>query len=155
MSQRSISFLFNYTGCNFSCEASAVKRNIIASMSVKGDNKFHFIRQFQLSWQKQIDIQKIHLRLIMTKYYRNSKLIIKNKLRIDNTIIKTVCTYGIQPWGRASTSNTLRMIANAPCYVSNKIINGDFKNSNNRRSCGLIQCKIYWKADHTPQFYCS
>jgi hypothetical protein len=66
-----------------------------------------------------------------------SKLSTSNKLLIYKTILKPICTYGIQLWGTASTSNieilerfqlkALRMIVVAPWYVPNTVIRRDLQ----------------------------
>jgi hypothetical protein len=66
---------------------------------------------------------------------RNSKLSLENKILLYKTIIKPICTYGAEIWGCASKSNIsiiqrsqstiLRMIANAPWYVSNITLHED------------------------------
>jgi hypothetical protein len=63
---------------------------------------------------------------------RKSQLSLSNKLLLYKTILKLIWTYGIQLWGMASTSNieilerfqskALRMIVDAPWYVSNTLI---------------------------------
>jgi hypothetical protein len=56
-----------------------------------------------------------------------------NKLLIDKTILKPICTYGIQLWGTASTSNileilkALRIIVDGHWYVPNTIIRRDLQ----------------------------
>jgi hypothetical protein len=94
----------------------------------------------RLSWKphivkkrKQIDltIQRIHWLI-----GRASKLSIANKLLIYKTIIIPIWTYGLELWGCASKSNLaiiqraqskiIRMIANAPWYVSNDTLHKDF-----------------------------
>jgi hypothetical protein len=65
------------------------------------------------------------------------KLSTSNKHLIYKTILKLIWTYGIQLWGAASTSNieilerfeskALRMILDAPWYVSNTVIGRDSK----------------------------
>jgi hypothetical protein len=60
-----------------------------------------------------------------------------NKLLIYKTILKPIWTYGIQLWGKASTSNieilerlkskALRMIVDAPWYVPNTVIRRDLQ----------------------------
>jgi hypothetical protein len=65
---------------------------------------------------------------------RKSKLFTSNKLLIYKTILKPIWTYGIQLCGTASTSNieilerfqskALRMIMDAPWYVSNTVSDG-------------------------------
>ena len=66
---------------------------------------------------------------------RKSKLTIENKLLLYQVIIKPIWSYGIQLWGCAKPSNTqiiqriqsktLRIVFNAPWYVSNKTLHKD------------------------------
>jgi hypothetical protein len=66
-----------------------------------------------------------------------SKLSTGNKLLIYKTILDPIWTYGIQLWGKASTSNmenleyfrskALRMIVDTPWYASNKIMQRDLQ----------------------------
>jgi hypothetical protein len=66
---------------------------------------------------------------------RNSKLSLENKILLYKTIIKPIWTYGVEIWGCGSKSNIsiiqrsrskiLRMIANAPWYVSNISLHED------------------------------
>jgi hypothetical protein len=66
---------------------------------------------------------------------RKSKLTTENKLLLYKAIIKPIWPYGIQLWGCAKPSNTkilqrvqskiLRMVFNAPRYVSNKTLHED------------------------------
>jgi hypothetical protein len=79
------------------------------------------------------------LGITLTKTYwllgQKSKLSTSNKILIYKTILKPISTYGIQLWGTASTSNIeilerfqskgLRMIVDAPWYVTNTIIRRD------------------------------
>jgi hypothetical protein len=66
---------------------------------------------------------------------RKSNLAIENKLLIYKTTIIPIWTYGLELWGCASKSNIsilqrsqskiLRMIADAPWYVSNATLHAD------------------------------
>jgi hypothetical protein len=66
-----------------------------------------------------------------------SKFSISNKLLIYKTILKPIWVYGIQLWGTVSTYNieilerfqskALRMITDAPWYVSNTVIRKDLQ----------------------------
>jgi hypothetical protein len=66
-----------------------------------------------------------------------SKLSTNNKLLIYKAILKPIWTYGIQLWGTTSNSNieildlfqskVLRLIVDAPWYVSNSVIRKDFQ----------------------------
>jgi hypothetical protein len=68
---------------------------------------------------------------------RKSKLSTNNKLLIYKVILKPVWTYGIQLWGTTSNSNikilerfwskVLRLIVDAPWYVSNSFIRNDLQ----------------------------
>jgi len=68
---------------------------------------------------------------------KSSKLKIKTKLTLYNLLLKPIWTYGIQIWGSAEKSNIqtiqvfqskiLRLITNAPPYVSNLILHTDLK----------------------------
>lgn len=66
---------------------------------------------------------------------KRSQLSIENKLILYKIILKPVWTYGIELWGTSKPSNTkilqtfqsktLRMIADAPWYVSNQTLHED------------------------------
>jgi len=66
---------------------------------------------------------------------RKSKLTIENKLLLYQVIIKPIWSYGIQLWDCAKPSKTqiiqriqsktLRILFNAPWYVSNKTLHKD------------------------------
>ena len=68
---------------------------------------------------------------------RNSKLNMENKLKIYETIIKPICTYGIPLWGTAAMSHINKLealqskilgtIINVPWYVRNEDIREDLK----------------------------
>jgi hypothetical protein len=68
---------------------------------------------------------------------RKSKLSIENKLLLYKCIIKPIWTYGVQLWGCTKPSNTkiiqrfeskvLRLITNAPWYVSNLTLHYDLQ----------------------------
>jgi hypothetical protein len=93
----------------------------------------------RLTWHKYIFIKRKHLGITLTKLFwllgRRSKLNLSNKLLIYKVAIKSICTYGIQVWGAASTSNieilkrfqskALRLITDSPWYVPNAIIRRD------------------------------
>jgi hypothetical protein len=95
----------------------------------------------RLTWHKHIFAKREQLGITLTKMYwllgRKSKLSTSIKLLIYKTILKPVCTYGIQLWGTASTSNmkilerfqskALRMIVDAPWYVLNTVIRRDLQ----------------------------
>jgi hypothetical protein len=68
---------------------------------------------------------------------RNSQLSLDNKLLIYKAILKPVWLYGCQLWGTASISNierieylqskVLRIIVNAPWFVTNWVIQQDLQ----------------------------
>jgi hypothetical protein len=90
----------------------------------------------RLTWHKHILAKWKQLGITLTKMYwllgHQSKLSKRNKLLIHKTVIKPIWTYGIQLWGMASTSNieilecfqskALRMIVDAPWYVTNSYL---------------------------------
>lgn len=77
--------------------------------------------------RKALDIQTNKMNFLIGS---NSKMSLENKLLIYKCIIKPIWTYGIQLWGTASNttiktlqqfqSKTLRKIAAAPQYITNK-----------------------------------
>ena len=68
---------------------------------------------------------------------RKSQLSPANKLLVYKAILKPIWTYGVQLWGSVSNSNlevlerfqskVLRIIADAPWYVPNKVTNVNYK----------------------------
>lgn len=95
----------------------------------------------KLSWADHILKKKKQMELKITQLYwligRRSKLSLENKLLIYKTIIKPIWTYGIELWGCASKSHValiqrsqskiLRMITDAPWFVSNQTLHDDLK----------------------------
>lgn len=95
----------------------------------------------RLNWQRHIFTKRKCLGMkLRTMYWlidKKSKLTLDNKLLLYKAILKPVWTYGAQIWGSASKSNieiiqrfqskVLRIIANAPWYISNDIIHHDLK----------------------------
>jgi hypothetical protein len=93
----------------------------------------------RLTWHKHIFVKRKQLEIALTKMYwllgRKSKLSTSNKLNIYKTILRPIWTYGIQLWGKASTSNkeileryqskSLRMIVDESWYVPNTVIRRD------------------------------
>jgi hypothetical protein len=82
--------------------------------------------------QKQVNITIKQLNWLLG---RKSNLAIENKLLIYKTIIMPIWTYGLELWGCASKSSLsiiqrsqskiLRMIVDAPWYVSNATLHAD------------------------------
>jgi hypothetical protein len=95
----------------------------------------------KLTWKNHIKAKRRQLDLKLKNMYwlmnKKSKLSIKNKLTIYKAILKPVWTYAIELWGCSKPSNTkilqtyqsqtLRMITNAPWYVSNLTLHNDLK----------------------------
>lgn len=93
----------------------------------------------KLTWKTHINAKRCQLNLKVKKMYwllkRNSQLSLENKITIYKSILRPVWTYGIELWGCSKPSNTkilqtfqsktLRMIANAPWYVSNQTLHND------------------------------
>lgn len=95
----------------------------------------------KLTWQKHIFTKRLQLSLKLRKYQwmlgRRSRLSLENKLLIYKIILKPIWTYGIQLWGTASKTNlnilqrfqskVLRMITDAPWYVTNDTLHKDLQ----------------------------
>jgi hypothetical protein len=95
----------------------------------------------RLTWHTHIFAKRKQLGLSLTKMYwllgRKSKLSANNKLLIYKVILKPIWTYSIQLWGATSNSNieilerfqskVLRLIVDAPWYVSNSVIRKDLQ----------------------------
>lgn len=94
----------------------------------------------KLTWKTHIKAKKQQLNMKLRQMYwlmgKRSQLALENKLTLYKAILKPVWTYGIELWGCSKPSNTkilqtfqsktLRMIANAPWYISNQTIHDDF-----------------------------
>jgi hypothetical protein len=95
----------------------------------------------RLTWHTQISSKRKQLGLSLNKMYwllgRKSKLSINNNLLIYKVILKPIWTYVIQLGGTKSNSNieilegfqykALRLIVDAPWYVSNSVIRNDLQ----------------------------
>jgi hypothetical protein len=95
----------------------------------------------RLTWRKHITTNRKQLNLQLRKLYwiigRKSQLSLENKLLVYKAILKPIWTYGVQLWGSASNSNidilerfqsiVLRIITDAPWYVSNTLIRRDLR----------------------------
>jgi hypothetical protein len=95
----------------------------------------------RLTWHTHIIAKRKQLGLSLIKIYwllgQKSKLSTYNKLYIYKVILKPIWTYGIQLWGTTSNSNieilelfqskVLRLIVDAPWYVSNPVIRKDLQ----------------------------
>lgn len=95
----------------------------------------------RLTWKKHIESKRNQLKIKTQRMYwligPTSKLSLQNKVLLYKTILKPIWTYGIQLWGTASNSNieilqryqskTIRMIANAPWFITNDNIHKDMR----------------------------
>lgn len=93
----------------------------------------------RLTWKHHIKAKRDHLNIKTKKMTwllgPKSQLNLYNKLTLYKSILKPVWSYGIQLWGTSSNSNieilqryqskTLRLITNAPWYITNKAIHRD------------------------------
>lgn len=93
----------------------------------------------RLTWRPHIDNKKKQLNIKLKELYwligRKSQLTLANKVLIYKTILKPVWTYGLQLWSTAASSNieilerfqskVLRVITNAPWFVTNAILRRD------------------------------
>jgi hypothetical protein len=80
-------------------------------------------------------------------------LSLPNKLLLYKTILKPIWTYGIQLWGTASSSNieilerfqskALRLIVDAPWYVSNIHIRHDHQLPSIKEEISLFSLRYY------------
>ena len=97
----------------------------------------HFDRR--LTWKDHVQTKRKRLehktREIKWLIGRLSPLSLENKIIIYKTVLKPVWTYGIELWGCASNSNIeiiqpyqskiLRILTNAPWYVTNHTLHSD------------------------------
>jgi hypothetical protein len=93
----------------------------------------------RLTWNCHISTIRKHLDLTTKELYwilgKHSPLTLSNKLLIYKEILKPTWTYGIELWGCASSSNIakiqkyqsklLRLITNAPWFVTNQTLHQD------------------------------
>lgn len=93
----------------------------------------------RLTWAEHIKQKRILLNSRRKCLYpllgKHSKLNLKNKLLLYKTLLKPIWAYGIQLWGSTKKSNinkiqtfqsiSLRIITNAPFYVSNHTLHSD------------------------------
>lgn len=95
----------------------------------------------RMTWRRHIEAKKKQLNLkLKTMYWligRRSPLSLANKVLLYKVTLKPIWNYGIQLWGSASASNieilerfqakTLRIMVNAPWFVTNAIIRRDLQ----------------------------
>ena len=112
-----------------------------APIPVKTEVKYLGLHLDQkLTWKTHIKMKRRQLDLKVKNMHwlinKKSQLSLENKLILYKIILKPVWTYGIELWGTSKPSNTkilqtfqsktLRMIADAPWYVSNQTLHNDF-----------------------------
>lgn len=97
----------------------------------------------RLTWKQHIKAKREQLKIKTKKMYwllgPKSQLNLTNKILLYKAILKPVWSYGLELWGTASNSNieilqryqskTLRLITNAPWFVTNKAIHRDLNMS--------------------------
>lgn len=95
----------------------------------------------KLTWSTHIKAKRKQLDIKVKQMYwligNRSPLSLSNKVLLYKVILKPIWTYGIQLWGCAKASHTkilqrfqsktLRMLANAPWYISNETLHTDLK----------------------------
>lgn len=95
----------------------------------------------RLTWRKHIFTKRKALSQQLRKLYwlmsRKSKMSLNNKLLLYKCILRPIWSYGAELWGTASNSNLeiiqrfqskmLRMITNAPWYVTNDQLHRDLE----------------------------
>jgi len=95
-----------------------------------------FLLDQEFTWRPHITAKKTQINHKLRQMHwligRKSKLTTENKLLLYKVILKPIWTYGVQHWGCSKPSNTkviqriqskiLRMVFNAPWYVSNKTL---------------------------------
>lgn len=91
----------------------------------------------RLTWANHIKAKRtsLNLRLHKLRPLLRSKISLNNKTLIYKQILRPAMTYGIQLWGTTKNSNlikfqafqsiSLRVLSNAPWYVSNRTLHQD------------------------------
>jgi len=91
----------------------------------------------RLTWATHIKLKRKSLNLCLHKLRQllRSKISLENKMLIYKQLIRPAMTYGIQIWGSTKMSNlkifqafqsiNLRLLTNAPWYVSNRSLHHD------------------------------
>lgn len=108
-------------------------RNRVKYLGLHLDQKLTWTNHIK-AMKQQLVIKTIQMNWLIN---RKSQLSLKNKLTIYKTILVPIWSYGIELWGCAKPTNTkilqtyqsktLRIMANAPWYVSNKTLHEDLK----------------------------
>lgn len=113
-----------------------------APIPVKTEAKYLGLHLDQrLTWKRHIEAKRNQLNLKYRQLYwllgRKSKLSVKNKVLVYNSILKPIWSYGLPLWGCAKPtrlksiqqfqSKVLRSIVNAPWYVTNQRIHEDLR----------------------------
>ena len=126
-----------------------LKKGIVPSVSLNNKNipkssnarYLGLILDQRLTWAHHIKNKRILLNSRRKSLYfllgKHSNLSLKTKILLYKTLLMPIWTYGIQLWGTAKKSNTnriqtfqsitLRIMTNAPPYVSNHTLHTDLK----------------------------
>lgn len=95
----------------------------------------------KLNWAEHVRQKRDYLNIQIRKYYwmigKNSTLSLQSKRLLYKAVLKPIWMYGLQLWGSTASSNLLviqriqnkilRIITNAPWYVSNKQLHADLE----------------------------
>lgn len=118
----------------------------------------------KLTWRKHIFTKRKALGLkLRTMYWllgSQSQLKLHNKLLLYKSILKPIWTYGIQLWGTAANSNIeilqrfqsklLRIISNAPFYVTNAQLHRDLKINTINDEIKAHSTRYQFRIQHHP-----
>lgn len=118
----------------------------------------------RLTWKEHIKAKRTQLNYRTKKMYwllgSKSELSLENKVLLYKAILKPIWTYCIQLWGTASNSNieiiqryqskTLRLIANAPWFVSNYSIHKDLQIANVKDEASRLSEKYLNRLSYHP-----
>jgi hypothetical protein len=121
------------------CPPVCINQTVIPHVEKVKYLGLHFDRR--LTWKERIAITRKQLghktREIKWLIGKNSPFSLENKILINKTVLRPVWTYGIELWGCANKSNTairqryksklLRIITNAPWYVTNHTLHTELR----------------------------
>jgi hypothetical protein len=127
------------TFTNRQCNCPAVTFNNTPLPTVTEVKYLGLTLDRKLTWRAHIAAKKKQINLKLHQTYwllgRTSQLSLQNKCLLYKCIIKPIWTYGVQLWGCAKPTHTkiiqrlqskiLRLLLNAPWYVSNKTLHAD------------------------------
>ena len=116
----------------------------------------------KLTWKHHIFTKRKALGLKLRSLFQllgpQSKLSLSNKLLLYKTILKPIWTYGVQLWGTAASSNIeiiqrfqskiLRIITNAPLYITNDQLHKDLRVPTVREEIKKIATSYHLRISH-------